>query len=436
MRCPDASTYFELEAKSEGPWINNFFVQPTYTNIDPLSTTDFNLVFERHAGSTGGSQPPTALLEREIHYNLSMIPGASRFVGDILERDSEWLRVAANWLSNMPAVRPIQTQVNFDWFTGEESGVMNDSLYLGSASSHTGIYALDLADHFDILCIPPMTLSTVGGTNNDIGISTWQAALAYCKKRRAVLIVDPFAAWTSVSAVTNASTGIDGTTGTGMSSLRDENAVFYFPRINALNTVVGNAPGQFAACGAVAGMIARTDATRGRWKAPAGLDARLSGVLSPVVSLTDGEVGQLNPLGVNEIRTMPAAGNVVWGARTLEGADRLSSDWKYLPVRRMALYIEESLYKGTQWVVFEPNDASLWGQIRLSVGSFMNDLFRQGAFQGAKPSEAYFVKCDGTTTTQADIDQGIVNIIVGFAPLKPAEFVIIKVQQMTGQIQS
>jgi phage tail sheath protein FI len=150
--------------------------------------------------------------------------------------------------------------------------------------------------------------------------------------------------------------------------------------------------------------------------------------------LTDPENGTLNPLGVNCLRNFPVYGSVVWGARTLKGDDRLASEWKYIPVRRTALFIEESLYRGTQWVVFEPNDESLWGQIRLNVGAFMNNLFRQGAFQGTTPREAYFVKCDKETTTQNDINLGIVNIIVGFAPLKPAEFVIIKIQQMAGQI--
>jgi phage tail sheath protein FI len=103
-------------------------------------------------------------------------------------------------------------------------------------------------------------------------------------------------------------------------------------------------------------------------------------------------------------------------------------------VRRLALFLEESLYRGTKWVVFEPNDEPLWAQIRLNLGAFMHGLFRQGAFQGQTPKEAYFVKCDKETTTQADINLGVVNILVGFAPLKPAEFVIIKIQQMSGQI--
>jgi Bacteriophage tail sheath protein len=153
------------------------------------------------------------------------------------------------------------------------------------------------------------------------------------------------------------------------------------------------------------------------------------------VPLTDGENGELNPLGINCLRAFPLVGRVVWGARTLSGADQLADEYKYVPVRRTALYIEESLYRGLKWVVFEPNDEPLWAQIRLNVGAFMHNLFRMGAFQGSTPRDAYFVKCNKETTTQNDIDLGVVNILVGFAPLKPAEFVVIKLQQMTGQIE-
>jgi uncharacterized protein len=181
-------------------------------------------------------------------------------------------------------------------------------------------------------------------------------------------------------------------------------------------------------------VIAATDARRGIWKSPAGLDAGLDGVASLAIPLTDAEIGALNQLGVNCLRLAPGAGHVVWGARTRDGDDRLASDWKYLAVRRTALYLEESLFRGLQWAVFEPNDEPLWAQIRLSVGAFMNNLFRQGAFQGTSPKDAYFVKCDRQTTLQNDINLGVVNIQVGFAPLKPAEFVVLRLQQMAGQV--
>jgi len=172
------------------------------------------------------------------------------------------------------------------------------------------------------------------------------------------------------------------------------------------------------------------------WKAPAGLDASLVGVAALTVNLTDGENGRINPQGVNALRAFPQYGRVVWGARTRRGADALASEWKYVPVRRTALFIEESLYRGTQWVVFEENDEPLWSQIRLNCGAFMQNLFRQGAFQGRSPRDAYFVKCDAETTTQNDINLGIVNIHIGFAPLRPAEFVVIRIQQLAGQIEA
>jgi phage tail sheath protein FI len=127
-------------------------------------------------------------------------------------------------------------------------------------------------------------------------------------------------------------------------------------------------------------------------------------------------------------------GNVVWGARTLHGDNSRGSEWKYVPVRRMALFLEETLFRATQWVVFEPNDEPLWAQIRLNIGAFLQGLFRQGAFQGRTPREAYFVKCDRETNPQDQINLGIVNIFVGFAPLKPAEFVVIKIQQIAGEL--
>ena len=149
--------------------------------------------------------------------------------------------------------------------------------------------------------------------------------------------------------------------------------------------------------------------------------------------LADAAQGDLNQHGINGLRAFPVHGHVVWGAVTLNGSDVRASDWKYVPVRRLALFMEESLFRGTRWAVFEPNDVPLWAELRLAIGSFMHRLFRQGAFQGSSPRKAYLVKCDAETTTQADIDRGVVNVLIGFAPLKPAEFVIIKLQQLAAQ---
>ena len=298
-----------------------------------------------------------------------------------------------------------------------------------------GIYALDKVDLFNILCIPDATRAQIGNPNlADLPAGDQNAifstALNYCKTRRAFLLVDPPP---NVKDVDNATTWIS----SGL-TVRDPygNAAAYFPRLRLPDPLNDFQLRTFAPCGVVAGLYARIDATRGVWKAPAGVEASLNGVQSLVYKLTDGENGALNPLGLNCFRNFPVYGPVCWGARTIAGADAQASEWKYLSVRRVALFLEETLYRGTKWVVFEPNDEPLWAQIRLNIGAFMHNLFRQGAFQGKTPREAYFVKCDKETTTQNDINLGIVNIVVGFAPLKPAEFVVIKLQQMAGQIET
>jgi hypothetical protein len=237
--------------------------------------------------------------------------------------------------------------------------------------------------------------------------------------------MDPPSSWTDAQI---ASTGVNALR---VGLVKDYSAVF-FPALtideSGLKKSVGPA-------GAIAGLCARIDSTRGVWKAPAGTEADLRGIVGLQRKFSDNENGILNPRAVNTIRIFPN-GIVNWGARTMDGDDGFASEYKYIPIRRLALFIEESLYRGLKWVVFEPNDEPLYAQIRLNVGAFMNNLFRQGAFQGQKPRDAYFVKCDTETTTQNDRNLGIVNIWVGFAPLKPAEFVILYLQQMAGQIET
>ncbi|WP_432816870.1 phage tail sheath family protein [Sulfitobacter sp. JB4-11] len=292
-------------------------------------------------------------------------------------------------------------------------------LYLGDRDDKTGLFALEDADLFNILNLPDVS---------QIDILT--AAVTYAEERRSMILID---LEENVRAIEDARDWVNDAANSG---LKHRNSAIYFPRLMMGDPVQGGRLRPFPNSGVIAGLWARTDAERGVWKAPAGIDARLRGVQALDYRMTDPENGVLNPLGVNCLRTFPVYGTVSWGSRTLVGADVFASEWKYVPVRRLALYIEESLYRGTQFVVFEPNDEPLWSQIRLSVGSFMQQLFRQGALQGSTPQEAYLVRCDKTTTTQADIDLGIVNIYVGFAPLKPAEFVVIQIQQLAGQSQS
>lgn len=315
-----------------------------------------------------------------------------------------------------------------DAMNGSDGLVLDQTAYEGFKDKKTGLYALDKADLFNLLCIPP------DKREDDTNPAVYRKAMGYCKERRAMLIVDAPSAW-SANKDTAANTAKNGLADLGLSGDTSRNAALYFPRVLQSDPLRNGQIDKFVPCGIIAGVMARTDTNRGVWKAPAGLDASVNGIQGLAVNLNDDENGMLNPLGINCLRAFPVNGRVVWGARTLRGADQLADEWKYIPVRRTALFIEESLYRGTQWVVFEPNDEPLWAQIRLNLGAFMHNLFRQGAFQGSTPREAYFVKCDKETTTQNDINLGIVNIVVGFAPLKPAEFVVIKLQQMAGQIE-
>jgi phage tail sheath protein FI len=416
---------FTLVAVSVGKWGSGLRFR-----VEDVGSGKFNLLVR---------DTDTKVTERFL--NLSPDPNDPRFVTTVLEQQSQLVRtsgVVPNPLTSFQATPAspvpdllLDTTASTALAGGADGHpiVDNDISLAGLAATKHGLWALDKADLFNLLCIPPLAFNT------DINAATRTAAAAYCKKRRALYIVDPLMAWNGPAAVigNSAATGLDGTT-FGMA--RSENAALFFPFIVSPDPLQENRLETFAPCGAVAGVMARTDSSRGIWKAPAGIEATLAGASALSVKLTDDENGRLNPIGVNCLRSFPVIGRVVWGARTMRGADQLADQWKYIPVRRLALYIEESLFRGTQWVVFEPNDEPLWSQIRLNVGGFMNTLFRQGAFQGASPKEAYFVKCSRETTTQTDIDNGVVNIVVGFAPLKPAEFVVIQIQQIAGQTES
>lgn len=305
---------------------------------------------------------------------------------------------------------------------GSNGGLPTGNDIMGIRLNKTGLFALEDVDIFNILCIPRAADLSAAES-----LAVYSAAESYCLERRAFLIMDiP----STINSVPEMKDFLDAN-----ANLRSRNAAVYFPRIRLADPLNQFRLRDVAASGTMAGLYARTDNDRGVWKAPAGIETTLRNVNELSYVLTDPENGTLNPLGINCLRTFPIIGTISWGARTLDGADVQASEWKYLPVRRFALFLEESLYRGTKFAVFEPNDEPLWAQIRLNVGAFLQTLFRQGAFQGRTPRDAYFVKCDSETTTQNDINLGIVNILVGFAPLKPAEFVIIRISQIAGQIE-
>jgi uncharacterized protein len=298
----------------------------------------------------------------------------------------------------------------------------------------TGIHALNAADLFNMLCLPRVSKDDVDNPLHGIafdftnqGNATLSLATDYCARRRAMLFVDPPV---SVRTIPQAKQFL-----LSNASLRHPNVAWHWPRLQVNDPRDDFRPRGIGNSGAIAGLCARTDAGRGVWKAPAGTESILRGVTRLDYTMTDAENGQLNPLGLNCLRTFDLYGHVNWGSRTSVGQDANPNDWRYLPVRRLALFIEESLFRSTTWVIFEPNDEPLWSQIRVAVGSFMNDLFRKGAFQGATKRDAYFVRCDSTTTTPLDQSKGIVNVVVGFAPLRPAEFLIITITQIPPQLE-
>ncbi len=438
----NADDAVKLTAVSPGDWGNHLRARVDYETQDkPADGKDqksFNLTI-RDTG-TGVT---------ESYLNISAVAGGSNRLSIALSA-SALVTVPASADGKLPAKNgdvdagqdPFPdghgSETSDKWYVQAKDGLDGTATpvagdYLGENSpvkdGKQGIYQLLKTDIFNILCLPGPP-GQVGDSAHPAGILTQAAKL--CLDRRAMLLVDPPTAWAGVSDAAKA--GRPGGT-MPLSGDLAKNAAVYFPRLMIADTEQQNLVRDFPPCGVIAGVWARTDVQRGVWKAPAGTDASLNGVLAPQVLMTDLENGILNPLGINCLRQRPVVGNVVWGARTLRGADIQADQWKYVPVRRLALFIEESLFRGTQWVVFEPNDEPLWSSIRINVGAFMNTLFRQGAFQGRTPQDAYQVVCDSTNNPQNDIDRGIVNIKVGFAPLKPAEFVIIHIQQLAGQIQ-
>jgi hypothetical protein len=424
-----------FQSANPGAWGNRIRVKIDHDGLQPAFADRYGLDVGDFFNLTITDTAPHGATER--HVNLTLRDTARR-VDRVLLQSSQLLRVAtqdgtATGQALLPAPETKLADTQFDIKNpatlpalsgGADSAPLVPADYLGAGTAGPGIYALDNADLFNLLVIPP------DARDGDVDPSVLQAAAVYCRERRAMLIVDPPAAWTpDKSPPTWMQRLID----LGLSGEEGRYAALYYPRLVQPDPLRENQLDTFVPSGAIAGVIARTDTDRGVWKAPAGIGASVTGIRGLSQPLTDADSGALNPLGINAIRTFPVYGTVVWGARTLRGADLLADDYKYVPIRRLTNYIEESLFRGTKWILFEPNDEPLWAQIRMNVEAFMADLFRRGAFQGNNPGSAYFVRCGADTTTQYDVDRGIVNIQVGFAPLKPAEFVIISLQQMAGQ---
>ncbi|WP_227243328.1 phage tail sheath family protein [Paraburkholderia caribensis] len=296
----------------------------------------------------------------------------------------------------------------------------------GDDDFRNAIIELEQSDpFFNVLCLPDLVRSSASDPRALLhanAMTVYAEAARICENKFAFLLIDPFPdvesageaeAWKSLRF-----------------TFQSNHAAAYFPKIRVDDPLLPGMIISHPPSGAIAGIYARTDAQVGPWQAPAGTDAVLMGAYGPSVPVSEADQGSLNPIGLNCIRQFPIYQTVSFGSRTIDGADAQGSEWKYIPVRRIALLILKSLSDSLRWAVHKPNGEQLWAELRINVTAFMQTLFRQGAFKGTSARDAYFVRCDANTTTSDDINAGVVNIIVGFAPLRPAEFVVISLQQI------
>ncbi|MRX42172.1 phage tail sheath family protein [Agromyces kandeliae] len=315
-------------------------------------------------------------------------------------------------------VSPLRRALRSFFDNGGVSAVAVRVADAGIDGVRLGLEALDQVDLVNLLVLPAESAAHADARE------VVAEAVAFCERRRAMLLVDPPASWTSLEAIRAAiSAGAEAAVGTSSA-----NAALYAPRLRRPDPSRAGSVETFAASAAVAGVFARTDASHGVWSAPAGTDADVRGADGLEFDLGNRDADSLNTSGISTLRTFAGRGPVVWGARTLAGADATASVWKYVPVRRTALFLEESLDRGLQWTRFEPNGEALWEEVRESVGAFLHERYRVGAFRGNSPDRAYFVKCDRDTVSQRDLDAGDLPVFVGFAPIRPTEFVVLHIR--------
>ena len=394
-------------AKNVGEWGNSLAL-----TIEPgtnYSDKELKITIKRHTGDTS----PEALEKiaaLEFHDNLNVEdPDASNYIVTVLKNKSNLIEMTMGSVDPTGNSKPKQLITDF------ESGQNGNSPTAVNYKTAMDSYLEDITD-FSLLAVPGV--ETDGGMFNE--------AVAYCENRKLqdIFYIGDAPPDQSPSDIEKFRLKLTKPNSYG---------AIYYPWIKALDiSGESSEPILLPPSGFMAGIYARTDNNRGVWKAPAGTEATVSGAVDLGKNLTDTQQGNLNidKNNINCLRRFPSSGIVSWGARTICPP---GNEYKYVPVRRTAIMLRVSIYNGLQWAVFEPNDEELWGQIRMNLDSFMTTLFRQGAFQGSSSSQAFFVKCDNETTTQDDINLGIVNVMVGFAPLKPAEFVVVKISQMAGQ---
>jgi uncharacterized protein len=401
---------FTLEAASEGLWgrriVASVDLQREPGLHDKLKDREggpFNLILS--VFGAGHTAP------EEIHRDLTLGDGPRR-VDRVLEAGSKIVR----FLSRSKEVTTV-SEGRFVAVGGSDGLPLNASSITGSNGG--GMNAVDRTDGFDILYIPPYN------EGQDVEPNVLVAAGERCRANKAILLLDAPRGWSSIEDATK---GIEEIRAAMGDTAKD--TALYFP--NLIFSGGTDRPLYVPPAGAVAGAIVRNDRQRGLWKVPAGVEAVIKGAADTALKLTDGEISALNSLAINCLRKLPDGRVVIWGGRTLDGSDPRSSEWKYLPVRRLSLFIEKSLQKGLEWAVFEANDQILWSKVRYSVEAFLLGLFHQGAFQGTTPNDAFFVRCGNDTTAVDELKQGLLNLQVGVAALRPAEFIILRMQLRVG----
>ncbi|HXU44964.1 MAG TPA: phage tail sheath C-terminal domain-containing protein [Thermoanaerobaculia bacterium] len=417
----DATTGFSFQAANPGVWGNTIIctiTQPQQVGQAAIAPGVFNLAVAQAAKGGGAS---------ENYLNLSLDPTSAQYAPAVINAASQLIQVPSTTtngvttytLPAMPAQgvqNPIPESLLMT-FSGGTNGTLPEAT---DFTDQLGAFLLIAPSMINTLCLPATANASAGDASSAIN-----AALSWCNANKAFYIVDIPSTIVTVQAMTSWAQA-------NVLNANNYVGAVYFPRLVIPDPNANYQPKNVASSGTIAGVYARIDNTEGVWVAPAGTEATIINA-NLAVQIGDSQNGQLNPLGINALRSFPVFGNLIWGARTLAGADQISSQWKYIPVRRLLNFIELSLQQSLKWAVFQPNDQALWTNITVEAGNFLAGLYSQGAFAGATASAAYFVQCDSTTTTPTDIAQGICNVIIGVAPVQPAEFIVLQIQQIAGQ---
>lgn len=376
-----------------------------YDGIGANESDLYNLVVQRVR--TPGSEH---VEDQEIYRRLSVDPEAARFTAAVLA-ESELVRV----LGEVPRAPPYETQGNRgDRYAGyvhsnpdgDDGGPLTDYDVIGSASGGTGLFALRGVDSFNFLCIPPLARDT------DVGPGVLLVANRYCRDRRAILVIDPPRSWETPEAAVHGMRGWP---------LVSDCAVMYFPRLLAPDRLRGRDE-PFAPCGAVAGMLCRSERRTTVWDALADDDQVLRPGLRPAVAVDEEQRQRLAAAGINTLQSVRLPGRVAVPARTLAGPGASAPDWRRLSLRRLAHHVVSSIERGTRWMLFAPNEPATWRRVVTQVQGFFATLEEQGAFADRPVDERWFVVCDARLNRDVERAAGVANLVFGFAAARAGDY--------------